>query len=77
MLLAIWGTSWDSIGKNVPQRSHIKKSAKGEMQWINKEEIPNLNSVDDFEELFCGDEYESIQEVIDERHRASRRKISR
>lgn len=36
-----------------------------------------LGETADFQKLFCSDEYESIQEVIDERHRASRRKISR
>lgn len=36
-----------------------------------------LDELDDFEMLFTSDTYESIQEVIDERHSTSRRKISR
>ncbi len=36
-----------------------------------------LDELDDFEKLFSSETYESIQEVIDERHRTSRRKISR
>lgn len=36
-----------------------------------------LEELDEFEELFSSETYESIQEVIDERHRTSRRKISR
>ncbi len=36
-----------------------------------------LDELDDFEKLFSNETYESIQEVIDERNRASRSKISR
>lgn len=50
----------------------------GEISFISLLKLAAvLDELDIFEKLFSREEYESIQEVIDERNKASRRKISR
>lgn len=50
----------------------------GEISFVSLLKVASvLDELEDFEKLFSREEYKSIQEVIDERHRTSRRKISR
>lgn len=50
----------------------------GEISFVSLLKLASvLDEISEFEKIFSSEEYTSIQEVIDERNRASRSKISR